>query len=142
MDVVETMEARYLRLLNQAAARLGKKHPTFKINVGSGSVGAATPFQGHVIYLEAFRLHSADPETNCLTLEICLRDLTGLRTLCTLGVAWGGDGIAPRNGLDLLSAEVAFGSEALRIIDDALPRLEAHFERSLNDWEAAYPKST
>jgi hypothetical protein len=142
MNVVETLEARYLPLLNQAAARLGQKHPTFEVNVGSGSVGGATAFQGHDLYLEAFRSHSVDPEPNCLTLEICVRDLTGTPTLCTLGVAWGGDGIAPTDGLDLLPAEVVFATDTLPIIDEVLPRLEDHFDRCLGDWEEAYPHTT
>jgi hypothetical protein len=142
MNVVETLEARYLPLLNQAAARLGEKHPTFKVNVGSGSVGGATTFRGHDVYLEAFRPGSADPEPNCLALEICVRDLADTPTLCTLGVAWGGDGIPPSDGLDLLPADVVFAPDALRIIDEALPRLEDHFYHCLCDWEAAYPRST
>jgi hypothetical protein len=142
MNVVATLEARYLPLLNQAAARLGKMHPTFKFNVGSGSVGGATAFQGHQAYLEAFRPESADPEPNCLALEICVQDLPGTPTLCALGVTWGGDGISPSDGLDLLPADVVFEPDALRVIDEALPRLEDHFDRCLCDWEAAYPKST
>ena len=142
MNVVETLEARYLPLLNQAAARLGQKHPTFKVNVWWGSVGDATPFQGYDMYLEAFRPDSADPEPNCLALGICVRDLPGTPTLCTLDVGWGGDRIPPTDGLDLLPADVVFGPDALRIIDEALPRLEDHFDRCLCDWEAAYPQST
>ena len=142
MNVVATLEARYLPLLNQAAARLGEKHPTFKVNVGSASVGGATRFQGHHLYFEASRPESADPEPNCLALEICVRSLPGTPTLCTLGVAWGGDGIPPADGLDLLPADIVFAPDALRIIDEALPQLEDHFDRCLCDWEAAYPQST
>jgi hypothetical protein len=141
MNVVETLEARYLPLLNQVAARLREKHPTFKFNVGSGSVGGATTFQGHDVYLEAFRPDNADPEPNCLALEICVRDLPGTPTLCTLDVAWGGDGIPPTDGLDLLSADVVFAPDVLRMIDEALPRLEDHFDRCLCDWAAAYPQT-
>jgi hypothetical protein len=142
MNVVGTLEARYLPLLNQAAARLCEKHPTFKVNVGSGSVGGATTFQGHHLYLEAFRPDSADPEPNCVALEICVRDLPGTPMLCTLGVACGGDGIPPIDGLDLLPANVVFAPDALRIIDEALPRLEDHFDRCLCDWETEYPQGT
>jgi hypothetical protein len=62
--------------------------------------------------------------------------------LCSLDVAWGGDGVAPSGGLDLLADEVAFAAEALRLIDDALPQLEKHLDLCLRDWEAAYPQST
>ena len=141
MNVVATLEVRYLALLNQAAARLGHKHPIFKVNIGSGSIGGATAFQGHEMYLEASRPDSANYEPNCLALEICVRDLPGTPTLCTLSVGWGGDGIPPTEGLDLLPAEVVFGPDALRLIDEALPRLEYHFDRCLCDWEAAYPQS-
>jgi hypothetical protein len=142
MNVVETLEARYLPLLNQTAARLGEKHPTFKVTVGSGSVGGATTFQGHSVYLEAFRPDSADPEPNCLALEICVRDLPGTPMLCSLDVAWGGDGIPPTDGLDLLPVDVVFAPDVLRIIDEALPRLEDYFDRCLCDWETAYAQST
>jgi hypothetical protein len=141
MNVVETLKSRYLPLLNQVAARLGEKHPTFKVNVGAGSVGGATTFQGHDVYLEAFRPDSADPEPNCLALEICVRDLPGTPTLCTLDVAWGGGGVPPTDGLDLLPADVVFAPDVLRMIDEALPRLEGHFDRCLCDWEAAYPQT-
>jgi hypothetical protein len=142
MNVIDTLETRYLPLLNQAAARLREKHPTFTVSVGSGSVGSATTFQGHHLYLEAVRPHSADPEPNCIALEICVRDLPGMPILCSLDVAWGGDGVAPSGGLDLLADEVAFAAEALRLIDDALPQLEKHLDLCLRDWEAAYPQST
>jgi hypothetical protein len=128
-------------LLKQAAGRLGDKHPTFKVTVGSGSVGSATTFQGHNVYLEAFRPDSAYPEPNCLALEICVRDLSDTPKLCSLGVAWGGDGIPPTDGLDLLPVDVVFAPDALRMIDEALPRLEDYFDRCLCDWEAAYAKS-
>jgi hypothetical protein len=88
MNVIETLEARYLPLLNQAAARLGEKHPTFKVNVGSGSVGGATTFQGHDVYLEAFRPDGADPEPNCLALQICAgpsRHAHALHAGCCMG---------------------------------------------------------
>jgi hypothetical protein len=141
MNVVEILETRYLPLLDEAAARLRAKHPTFTINVGSASVGGATTFQGHDVYLEALRPNSADPEPNCVALDIGVRDLPGTPTLCSLDVAWGGDGIAPADGLDLLPAEVPFTTEALRSIDAALPRLVEHLELCLHKWEAAYPHS-
>jgi hypothetical protein len=75
-------------------------------------------------------------------LEICVRDLPGTPTLCSLGVAWGGDGVPPSNGLDMLPIDIALTPDALRVIDDALPRLQEHFDRCLYDWEAAYPQST
>jgi hypothetical protein len=62
--------------------------------------------------------------------------------LCSLDVAWGGDGIPPTDGLNLLPADVVFAPDALRIIDEALPRLEDYFDRCLCDWEAAYAQST
>ena len=141
MNVVEVLEGRYLPLLNQAALRLRERHPTFAVNVGSGAVGSATSFQGHHVYLEALRPESADPEPNCIALEICVRDLPGTPTLCSLDVSWGADGISPSEGSDLLAAETAFTPEALRRIDEALPRLETHLDRCLYDWEAAYPQT-
>jgi hypothetical protein len=141
MNAVETMETRYLPLLDQAATRLRARHPAFTINVGSGSVGGATAFQGYHLYLEALRPKSADPEPNCVAIEICVRDLPGTPILCDLDVAWGGDGVAPSDGLYLLNGEVRFGPEALRLIDRALPQLEQHLNRCLHDWVAAYPQS-
>ena len=105
MNVVATLEVRYLPLLNQAATRLGEKHPTFKVNIGSGSIGGATTFHGHDMYVEAFRPDKANHEPNCLALEICVRDLPGTPTLCTLSVGWGGDGIPPNSGRNDLQAE-------------------------------------
>jgi hypothetical protein len=140
MDVVSTLETRYLPLLHQAAARLRERHPTFTIHASSGSVGGATAFKAHHVCLEALRLDSADPEPNCVAIEICVRDLPGTPTLCTLDVAWGGDGVAPSDGVDLLAAEVPFGPEAVRLIDEAVPTLERHFDRCLADWEAKYPQ--
>ena len=140
MNVVETLESRYLPLLNQAAARLGERHPAFTINVGSGSIGGATTFQGHHLYLEAVRPNSDSPEPNCVALEICVRDLPGDAILCSLDVAWGGDGVPPSRGLDLLSAEVPF-AEALQLIDEALPQLERHLDVCLRHWELTYPRS-
>ena len=141
MNVVETLESRYLPLLKQAAARLAERHHTFTINVGSGSVGGATTFQGHHLYLEAVRPNSDSSEPNCVALEICVRNLPGDATLCSLDVAWGGDGVPPSRGLDLLPAEVPFDTEALRLIDEALPQLERHLDLSLRDWELTYPGS-
>ena len=142
MRVVDTLETRYLPLLHQAAARLREKHPTFTITASAASVGSATTFQGYSLYLEAMRPNSADPEPNCIALEICVRDVPDTPTLCSLGVGWGGDGIAPSEGLDLLPVEVAFAPEALQIIDEALPQLEQHLDLCLRDWEAAYLQST
>lgn len=141
MNVVETLKARSLPLLEQAATRLREKHPTFTIRAGSGSVGGATTFQGHNFFLEAFRPDSADAEPNCVALEVCVRDLPGTPMLCSLDVSWGGDGLPPSDGLYLLDGDVPFGPAALRLIDEALPRLEQHFDRCLHDWEAAYPHS-
>jgi hypothetical protein len=143
MNVAETLESRYLPLLNGAAARLREKHPTFRFNVGSGSVGSLTTFQGHNVYLEASRDDAKnDRVPNCVAVEFCVRDLPGHPTLCSLGVSWGGDGVPPSEGLDLLPSEVAFGSKALALIDDAMPQLEKHFDSCLYAWEAAYPQST
>jgi hypothetical protein len=143
MNVVQTLESRYLPLLEQAAARLRETHETFQFNVGSGSVGSLTTFQGHHAYLEAWR-HDVknDRVPNCVALEVCVRDLPGKPTLCDLGVGWGGDGVPPSDGLDLLPREIAFGPEALALIDAALPQLEMHLDRCLRDWEAAYPLGT
>src|SRR5262245_19115615 len=141
MNVVEILETRYLPMLNQAAGRVGEKHPTFTISVGSGSLGASTTFPGHQIYLEAFRPHSADPEPNCLALEITVEDLPGVPRLGSLGVAWGGDGVPPSDGLDLLPTDIGLTPDTLRNIEEALPLLFDHFERCLCDWETAFPLS-
>lgn len=142
MNVVETLEARYLPLLRDAAARLRERHPSFSIRAGSGPVGSLTTFQGYNLYLEADRPESANPEPNCVALTICVRDLPGSPLLCDLGVGWGGDGVPPAlGGCEALgSAEIPFGPEALRRIDEALPQLERHLDRCLIDWEATYPQ--
>jgi len=142
MNVVETLENRYLPLLNQEAVRLRQRHPTFTVNVGSTSIGSATTFQGHNLYIEALRLESGNSEPNCIAMEICVRDVPGTPTLCALDVAWGGDGVPPTVGLDLLPREVAMTTETLRIIDEALPQLEKHFDHCLIAWEATYPQGT
>jgi hypothetical protein len=141
MTVVQTLEARYLPLLRQTAARLRERHPTFTVNAGSGPVGSLTTYQGHNLYVEADRPNSADPEPNCVALEICVRDVPGTPILCGLGVAWGADGIPPATGgFDPLGVtEIVFGPQALQAIDDALPELERHLDRCLSDWEIAYP---
>jgi hypothetical protein len=141
MVVVEFLRTRYLPLLDQMAIRLREKHPSFTINFGSHSVGDATAYQGYDCFVVAFRLNSADPEPNCVALEIGVRDLTGIPTLCGLDVTWGGDGVAPSEAIDLLNGDVRFGPEAVRLIDEALPRLEQHLDQCLYDWEAAYPQS-
>jgi hypothetical protein len=142
MNVVETLETRYLPLLHQAAARLRERHPMFAVNVGSGSAGDLTSFQGLDLYLEALRPDSANPEPNCVAMGICVRDLPGTPILCDLGAGWGADGVPPPTaGLDLLPTDIAFGPEALRVIDEALPQLERHIDRCLSDWEAMYPQA-
>jgi hypothetical protein len=140
MNVVQTLESRYLPLLNRAAGRLREKHPTFRFDVRSGPIGSLTTLQGHYAYLEASR-HDAtnDRVPSGVALEVCVRDLPGKPTLYSLDVCWGGEGVPPAEGLDLLPKEIAFGPEALASIDAALPRLETHFDHCLSAWEAAYP---
>jgi len=142
MNVVETLESRYLPLLHQAAARLREKHPTFQFEVRSGPVGSLTTLQGHFAYLEASRNDTTnDRVPSCVALEVCVRDLPGKPALYSLDVCWGGDGVPPMEGLYLLPNEIAFGPEALASIVEALPRLEMHLDRCLSAWEAAYPPS-
>ncbi len=141
-NVVEALSARFIPLLKQAALRLREKHPTFIINVGSGSIGGATTFQGYSFYLEALRPDSTNPEPNCVAMEICVRNLPDIPFLCGLDVSWGADGSAPSEGLCLLDSDCRFGPEALRLIDNALPRLERHFDFCLHAWEVAYPTNS
>lgn len=141
-DVVQILESRYLPRLNEAASRLREGHPSFIINVGSQPIGRATTFKGHHVFVEVDRRGNANPEPNCVAMEICVRDLPGITTLCTLDVNWGGDGEAPMGGSDLLADEVVFDSQALLIIDEALPQLEAYLDQCLCAWEAMYPRRT
>jgi hypothetical protein len=143
MDVVETLETRYLPLLHCAAERLRERYPTFTLNAGSGPVGRLTSFQGHHVYLEAIRVDESPREPNCVALVICVRDLPGTPVLCDLSTGWGGDGFPPATGeLDLLPpGGVAFGPEALQMIDEVLPRLEGHLDRCLSDWQMMYPRT-
>jgi hypothetical protein len=143
MNPVEVLETRYFPLLDRAAAKVREQHPTFRVTAASVPVGAATASQGHLVYLEAWRPNSTDPEPNCLALEIGVHDLSHTPTLSMLHVEWGGDGIRPMDGLDFLPAEIFFALvEALQIIDEALPQLLEHFDRCLLAWEVAFPQRT
>jgi hypothetical protein len=139
MDPIAILHTTCLPPLNRLAATVRERHPSFRFNVGSGSVGGATSFQGHHVYLECCRINDREPEPNCLALEVCVRDLPGTPRLCTLDVDWGAEGVRPCEGYDALREQIVFTPDAEKIIIDALPTLCTHFERCVQAWEAAYP---
>jgi len=140
MNPIEILNSRYLPKLQAYADQLRQRHPTFVVNTGCVPVGSATPFQGYQAYLSCLRLECADEEPNCVDIVILVRDLPGRSKLCSLDVSWGGDGIAPVNGIDLLTEEIEFTPAALTVIDEAIPRLQEHLDYCLLQWEAKYPK--
>jgi hypothetical protein len=142
MDAVQVLERRYLPLLKWIAAELRDQHPTFQINAGAGPIGSPPGSTAYHAYVDAERPGTNDLEPNGVTLYVEVTGLPGTPTLCNLDVGWGADGVPPMDGLDLLPEGVIFGTDAVRLIDDALPTLQAHLDRCLRAWEAAYPRST
>lgn len=139
-DVVTQLECGCLPEFEKIAVSLRSRHPSFRINVGSGSVGGWTDFQGHHVYVECDREGSHDPEPNCVALEVCVKHLDREPPLCDLGVSWGGDGIAPCDTGDDLREEVVWNEDAIRLIHRVLPRLHDELDACLTAWEDAYPK--
>lgn len=138
--IVSQLEEACLPALSVHAEGLRSRHPSFEIRVGSGSVGSKTSYQGHHAYLECFRPESWNPEPNCVAIEIGVRGLDGMPMLCDLGVGWGGDGVAPRDGsIDLGHLPEPWGPDAVPRIMDALPTLVRELELNLIAWEQAYP---
>lgn len=137
-EVIEQLEAGCLPRFENIANALRSKHPDFRIVVGSGSVGSKTTFQGHFVFIECDRLGSANPEPNCVALEVCIRNLDGTPTLCTLDVTWGGDGVAPCETIDRLSDSMPWGDDAMRLVETRIPALASELDSCLNAWEHAY----
>jgi hypothetical protein len=139
--IVTQLEEACLPVLSNCAEGLRSRHPSFEIRIGSGSVGGATTYQGHHAYLECFRAESNDPEPNCVAIEIGVRGLDAVPMLCDLGVGWGGDGTAPRDGsIDLGDPAEPWSANSIPRIMDALPTLIRELELNLIAWEQAYPK--
>lgn len=138
--IVSQLEEACLPALPVHAEGLGNRRPSFEIRVGSGAVGGKTSYQGHHAYLESFRPESWNPGPNCVAIEIGVRGLDGMPMLCDLGVGWGGDGVAPRDGsIELGHPPEPWGPGAIPRIMDALPALVRELELNLIAWELAYP---
>jgi hypothetical protein len=137
-EIISQLESECLPHFESIASELRSKHPEFRIVVGSGSVGGNTTFQGHHAYIDCDREGSANPEPNCIALEVCVRDLDHEPTLCTLDVGWGGDGVAPCETVDNLPGEVPWGQDAIDLIRLHLSSLESELDHCLTAWEDSY----
>lgn len=137
-EIIAQFESECLPQFESIAIALRSRHPSFRIVVGAGSVGGNTAFQGHNAYIDCDREGSTKPEPNCVALEVCIRDLDRVPTLCSLGIAWGADGIAPCNSTDHLPDSMLWNEDASRLIHSRLPTLESELEFCLKAWENAY----
>ena len=137
-EIIAQLESECLQRFEIMASGLRTRHPDFRIVVGAGSVGGNTEFQGHHVFIDCYREGSANPEPNCVALEICIRDLDGTPTLCTLDVTWGGDGIAPCDSIDHLPNPLPWGNDAVRKIEAHIPLLESELDSCLKAWEDTY----
>jgi len=137
-EAIAQLESECLPRFESIATALRARHPDFRIVVGSGSVGGNTEFQGHHAFIDCDREGSLNPEPNCVALEVCIRDLDCVPTLCSLDVAWGGDGVAPCDTTDHLPDSIPWDGEAVRLIQSRLPILESELEFCLNAWENTY----
>jgi hypothetical protein len=141
-EVIEQLESGCLPRFEIIASALRSKHPDFRIVVGSGSVGSKTTFQGHFVFIECDRQGSANPEPNCVALEVCIRDLDGTPILCTFDVTWGGDGVAPCETIDHLPDSMPWGDDAMRLVETRIPLLAADLNSCLEAWEHTYLRNT
>jgi hypothetical protein len=137
-EVIAQLESRCLPRFEIIANTLRSSHPDFRIVVGSGSVGSETEFQGHFVFIECDRQGSANPEPNCVALEVCIRDLDGTPKLCTLDVTWGGDGVAPCTLIDHLPDSILWNDDAIRLVETKIPLLASDLDSCLKAWEHAY----
>jgi hypothetical protein len=137
-EVIEQLESGCLPRFESIANALRSKHPEFRIVVGSGSVGSKTTFQGHFVFIECDRQGSANPEPNCVALEVCIRDLDGTPMLCTLDFTWGGDGVAPCDSVTYLTDPILWSDDAMRLVESQIPLLASDLNSCLEAWEHAY----
>ena len=138
-NVIGQLETEFMPQLEHLAKTLSLRYPEFRIKAGGGTVGSRTNFQEYNVYIDCDREGSAVPEPNCVTLEICVRNLDSEPKLCDLGVSWGGDGVAPCSGTDHLPDSVRWSEEAIILIRRTLPTLEAELATCLEAWIDAYP---
>ena len=137
-EIIAQLESECLPRFEIIANAIRSRHPEFRIVVGSGSVGGNTEFQGHHAFINCYRQDSANPEPNCVTLEICIRDLDGTPTLCGVDVTWGGDGIAPCDSFDHLPYSKPWSDDAMRLVETQIPLLESELDSCLSAWKHTY----
>jgi len=122
-------------ILDEVAARIGRKFPQFKVTVGSCLSSAN---QGHLISVDAVRASVNPDEPNCLSLCVEIKDRDTSPKLCTLDVCWGGDGRPPCDGVDCIEKALPWGADALEKVREKLPTLEETFVRCLSEWQRMY----
>ncbi len=120
VDVIETLEERFLGQFREYAAQLEVDFIQVRARAHSLSVGSSTPFQGHVICLECFFPEASRQEADTVAICIGVKHLTTEPMLCDSSVVWGD----PRGiELELLEDPVPFTSEAIQAIEEAAPTL-------------------
>jgi hypothetical protein len=120
VDVVQTLEERFLNRFRDDAAQLEMDFVQVRATARSYSVGSLTPFQGHTISLECFFPAASPEESDNVAICIGVKHLKTEPMLCNASVEWGEPG---GTELDLLEEPLPCSPEAIGIIEAAIPQL-------------------
>ena len=120
MDVIQTLEERFLKRFRNYAAQLEMDFVRVRATAHSLSAGSVTPLQGHTICLECFFPDASPEESDNVAICIGVKHLKTEPVLCNASVEWGEPG---GTELDLLEEPLPCSPEAIGIIEAAVPQL-------------------
>ena len=88
IKIIQDIEARLLPELHVVANRLSRQYPQLKLHIFSGTVGAATPYQGYHIGVECLFPNIPSHEPDNLALSVDFQHLPSAPQM-TADIVWG-----------------------------------------------------